>query len=113
MALDEEDIAGEDGAVRGHVNDHVPLGMGGPHLLQMHRFASHGEGAFHLKGFRGQALLHAFEIEGAKAVNAAAGGGLDDVIDPADTREWIAQSMSRLPAPAPRSEKKYPYINTW
>lgn len=51
--------------------------------------------------------------EGAKAVNAAAGGGLDDVIDPADTREWIAQSMSRLPPPAPRSEKKYPYINTW
>jgi acetyl-CoA carboxylase carboxyltransferase component len=51
--------------------------------------------------------------EGAKAVNAAAGGGLDDVIDPADTREWIAQSISRLPPPTPRSEKKYPYINTW
>lgn len=51
--------------------------------------------------------------EGAKAVNAAAGGGLDDVIDPADTREWIAQSLKRLPLPAPRSEKKYPYIDTW
>ena len=68
MALDKENIAGEDGAVRGHVNDHVPLGMGGPHLLQMHRLASHGEGAFPLEGFRGQALLYAFEIEGPKAV---------------------------------------------
>ena len=68
VAFNKEDIAGEDGAVRGHVNDHVPLGMGGPHLLQMHRLAPHGEGAFPLKGFCGQALLHAFKIEGAKAV---------------------------------------------
>jgi len=51
--------------------------------------------------------------ESAKAVNAAAGGGLDDVIDPADTREWIAQSLKRLPVPAPRIGKKYPYIDTW
>ena len=51
--------------------------------------------------------------EGAKAVNAATGGGLDDVIDPADTREWIASSMRRLPPSPPRAEKKYPYIDTW
>ncbi len=49
----------------------------------------------------------------AKAVNAAAGGGIDDVIDPADTRSWIAESMKRLPAPAPRRGKKRPYIDTW
>ena len=36
----------------------------------------------------------------AKAVNAAAGGGIDDVIDPADTRDWIASGLKRLP-PAP------------
>ena len=51
--------------------------------------------------------------EGAKAINAGVGGGLDDVIDPADTRSWIANSLRRLPPTAPRTEKKYPYIDTW
>ncbi|MCY3884494.1 MAG: carbamoyl-phosphate synthase large subunit, partial [Gammaproteobacteria bacterium] len=51
--------------------------------------------------------------EGAKAINAGVGGGLDDVIDPADTREWIASSLKRLPPTQPRTEKKYPYIDTW
>ena len=51
--------------------------------------------------------------DSAKAVNAAAGGGLDDVIDPAETRSWIAESLKRLPPVAPRTEKKYPYIDTW
>ena len=51
--------------------------------------------------------------EAAKAVNAAAGGGLDDVIDPAETRSWIAESLKRVPPPPPRTEKKYPYIDTW
>ena len=54
---------------------------------------------------------HAYE--GAKAVNAGTGGGLDDVIDPADTRSWIANSLRRLPPATPRTEKKYPYIDTW
>lgn len=51
--------------------------------------------------------------EGAKAVNAAVGGGQDDVIDPADTRDWIASSLKRLPPLPPRTGKKYPYIDTW
>ena len=51
--------------------------------------------------------------EGAKAINAGVGGGLDDVIDPADTRSWIASSLKRLPPKTPRTEKKYPYIDTW
>jgi acetyl-CoA carboxylase carboxyltransferase component len=51
--------------------------------------------------------------ESAKAVNAAAGGGLDDVIDPAQTRSWIAESLKRLPPTPARTEKKYPYIDTW
>lgn len=51
--------------------------------------------------------------EGAKAINAGVGGGLDDVIDPADTRSWIASSLKRLPPKPPRLEKKYPYIDTW
>ena len=51
--------------------------------------------------------------EGAKAINAGVGGGLDDVIDPADTRSWIASSLKRLPPKQERTEKKYPYIDTW
>jgi len=51
--------------------------------------------------------------ESAKAINAGVGGGLDDVIDPADTRSWIASSLKRLPPKAPRTGKKYPYIDTW
>ena len=51
--------------------------------------------------------------ESAKAVNAAAGGGIDDVIDPAETRSWVAESLKRVPPKPPRTEKKYPYIDTW
>ncbi len=51
--------------------------------------------------------------ENAKAVNAAAGGGLDDVIDPAETRTWIANGLKRLPPTPERSGKKRPYIDTW
>ncbi len=51
--------------------------------------------------------------DNAKAVNAAAGGGLDDVIDPADTREWIANGLKRLPPTPERRGKKRPYIDTW
>jgi len=55
----------------------------------------------------------AVAYENAKAVNAVTGGGIDDVIDPADTRRWIVNSLKRLPPALPRSEKKYPYIDTW
>ena len=55
----------------------------------------------------------AASYESAKAINAGVGGGLDDVIDPADTRSWIASSLKRLPPATPRTEKKYPYIDTW
>jgi acetyl-CoA carboxylase carboxyltransferase component len=49
----------------------------------------------------------------AKAVNAAQGGGLDDVIDPAETRSWIAQSLRRLPPVPERTGKKHPFIDPW
>jgi acetyl/propionyl-CoA carboxylase alpha subunit/acetyl-CoA carboxylase carboxyltransferase component len=51
--------------------------------------------------------------DNAKAVNAAAGGGIDDVIDPAATRDWIAHGLKRLPPAPPRAGKKYPYIDPW
>ena len=53
------------------------------------------------------------EYENSKAINAAVGGGLDDVIDPAETRSWISTGLKRLPPKAPRKVKKYPYIDTW
>jgi acetyl-CoA carboxylase carboxyltransferase component len=53
------------------------------------------------------------QYEQARAVNAATGGGLDDVIDPAETRRWIVNSMKRRPPVPPREGKKYPYIDTW
>ena len=52
-------------------------------------------------------------LDAAKAVNASAGGGIDDVIDPADTRSWIVNSLRRLPVVPKRQEKKYPCIDTW
>jgi len=55
----------------------------------------------------------AVAYDSAKAVNAAAGGGIDDVIDPADTRAWIANGLKRLPPVPPRTGKKYPYIDPW
>ena len=51
--------------------------------------------------------------DAAKAVNAGVGGGIEDVIDPAETRNWIANSLRRLPPVPPRTEKKYPYIDPW
>jgi acetyl/propionyl-CoA carboxylase alpha subunit/acetyl-CoA carboxylase carboxyltransferase component len=52
-------------------------------------------------------------LESAKAINAAVGGGLDDVIDPAETRNWIASALKRVPRPAPRQGKKHAFIDTW
>ena len=49
----------------------------------------------------------------ARAANAATGGGLDDVIDPADTRAWIVNGLRRVPPTPPRTGKKHAYIDTW
>jgi len=51
--------------------------------------------------------------ERTHAVNAVMGYGLDDVIEPADTRAKIAEGLKRLPPVPPRTEKKYRYIDTW
>ena len=52
-------------------------------------------------------------MAGAEAINASVGGGIDDVIDPADTRDWIANSLRRMPPIPARTGKKYPYIDPW
>ncbi|MCH7802071.1 MAG: carbamoyl-phosphate synthase large subunit, partial [Chloroflexi bacterium] len=51
--------------------------------------------------------------ERARAVNAASNFGIDDVIDPADSRSWIVSGLHSLPPTPPRTGKKRPYIDTW
>jgi acetyl-CoA carboxylase carboxyltransferase component len=48
-----------------------------------------------------------------KALNNAAHFSIDDVIDPAETRKWIAAGLRIAPKPEPRTGKKHPYIDTW
>jgi acetyl-CoA carboxylase carboxyltransferase component len=48
-----------------------------------------------------------------KAVNAASHFEIDDVIDPAESRRWIASALAAAPAPAPRRRKKRPCIDPW
>jgi acetyl/propionyl-CoA carboxylase alpha subunit/acetyl-CoA carboxylase carboxyltransferase component len=55
----------------------------------------------------------AIAYDNARAVNAVMGGGIDDVIDPADTRRWIANGLKRLPPASPRTAKKYPCVDPW
>ena len=53
------------------------------------------------------------EYEAAKAVTSAVGGGVDDVIDPAETRGWIVAGLKRVPTSQKRVSKKYPHMDTW
>jgi acetyl/propionyl-CoA carboxylase alpha subunit/acetyl-CoA carboxylase carboxyltransferase component len=51
--------------------------------------------------------------ETAKAVNAATNYGIDDIIDPSDTRKWLVSGLRSLPPIPIRTTKKRPYIDTW
>jgi acetyl/propionyl-CoA carboxylase alpha subunit/acetyl-CoA carboxylase carboxyltransferase component len=48
-----------------------------------------------------------------KAVNVASTFEIDDVIDPADSRRWIASGLRSAPPPLARTGKKRPCIDTW
>ena len=48
-----------------------------------------------------------------RALPAASGFGVDDVIDPADTRRWIMAALRSVPAPSSRTEKKLKWIDAW
>jgi acetyl-CoA carboxylase carboxyltransferase component len=48
-----------------------------------------------------------------KAINNASHFGVDDVIDPAESRRCIAAGLRSSAPPAPRTGKKYPYIDSW
>ncbi|HEY8572260.1 acetyl-CoA carboxylase family protein [Phenylobacterium sp.] len=49
----------------------------------------------------------------AKALNHATINQVDDVIDPADTRAWLAMGLESVPPPPPRAGKKHAWVDTW
>jgi acetyl-CoA carboxylase carboxyltransferase component len=51
--------------------------------------------------------------EHGKALSAASHFEIDDVIDPAASRFWISRALRSVPAPAERTGKKRPCIDTW
>jgi acetyl-CoA carboxylase carboxyltransferase component len=48
-----------------------------------------------------------------QALNMAAHLEIDDVIDPAETRDRVLAAFRSCPPPAPRVGKKRPSIDTW
>jgi acetyl-CoA carboxylase carboxyltransferase component len=57
-------------------------------------------------------LIDAAYIRGS-ALSMASHTEIDDVIDPADTRERILALLSACPTPLPRMGKKRPMVDTW
>ena len=51
--------------------------------------------------------------EKGKAISIATYFELDDVIDPADTRDRIVAALKSVPPTAPRDGKKRQNIDTW
>jgi acetyl-CoA carboxylase carboxyltransferase component len=51
--------------------------------------------------------------ERGRALNAAPYFEFDDVIDPADSRRWVATAFAAAPPPPPRTGKKRPFVDTW
>ncbi len=49
----------------------------------------------------------------SKALNAATVSEVDDVIDPADTRGWLAMGLDSAPPVPPRTGKKHSWVDTW
>jgi acetyl/propionyl-CoA carboxylase alpha subunit/acetyl-CoA carboxylase carboxyltransferase component len=51
--------------------------------------------------------------EHGQALNTAAHFEIDDVIDPADSRQWVTSLLRSAPPPAVRTHKKRPCVDTW
>ena len=47
------------------------------------------------------------------AISAASRFGFDDVIDPAETRRWIAQGLLSVPNPEPLRRGRAQFLDTW
>ena len=63
------------------------------------------------KAFYDQAVAEAYER--GKALNTASLFELDNVIDPADTRDWILNGLRSMPATPPRTGKKRAFVDAW
>ncbi len=64
---------------------------------------------------RRQLFEHMVEraYEHGKALNSASHFEIDDVIDPADSRQWVVSLLRSLPPPQSRRGKKRPCVDTW
>ena len=51
--------------------------------------------------------------ERGKALNYGVSWGVDDVIDPMDSRHWISSALRSVPAPERRQQKKRRNIDAW
>ncbi len=51
--------------------------------------------------------------EQGKALSAATNFEIDNVIDPADTRDWVLAGLRSSPKPKPRDGKKHAWVDTW
>ncbi|MDP6604721.1 MAG: carboxyl transferase domain-containing protein [Dehalococcoidia bacterium] len=56
-------------------------------------------------------LAGAYERGGA--LNVASAFEIDNVIDPAETRSWIAQGLKAVPSPEPLRRGRRPFLDTW
>jgi acetyl-CoA carboxylase carboxyltransferase component len=51
--------------------------------------------------------------ENGKALNQSTRFGIDDAIDPAESRTWVANTLKARKPPAPREGKKRAFIDGW
>ena len=49
----------------------------------------------------------------SRALNAGTVFEVDDVIDPATTRDWLIMGLESAPPPEPRAGKKHQWVDTW
>jgi len=57
--------------------------------------------------------LVARAYEQGKAIQAGVSFQVDDVIDPADSRHFVARALDSIPPPVPREGKKRPFVDVW
>jgi acetyl-CoA carboxylase carboxyltransferase component len=51
--------------------------------------------------------------ERGKALNTASLFELDNVIDPAETRDWLIDALRAMPQPPKREGKKRAFVDAW
>jgi len=57
--------------------------------------------------------LVAAAYERGKAVQAGVSFQVDDVLDPADSRHFVASALDSVPPPVRREGKKRPFVDVW